>query len=171
MSHIERSADVDPRAKISSGVHIWHLAQIREDASIGRDCVIGRGAYIDHDVVVGSCCKIQNYALIYHPATIGDGVFIGPAVQILNDPYPRATEPDGSAKQWTALGVVVEDGASIGAGSILLPGVTIGAWSMIGAGSIVTHDVPAGGLYRGKPATETGTVCKLGHANCETHHG
>ena len=91
---------------------------MREDAVLGENCIVGRGAYIGTGVVMGDNCKVQNYALVYEPAHLGDGVFIGPAVVLTNDTYPRAINPDGtlkSAHDWEPVGVTIERGASIGA--------------------------------------------------------
>ncbi|MEI2642891.1 MAG: acyltransferase [Candidatus Nanopelagicales bacterium] len=129
--------DVDPRATIGEGTRIWHHVQVREGAVLGRDCIVGRGAYIGQDVVVGDNCKIQNYALVYDPARLGDGVFIGPAVVLTNDRYPRAVAPDGTLRDaagWDPVGVTIKDGASIGARSVCVAPVTIGAWAMVAAG-------------------------------------
>src|SRR3954447_2065906 len=140
------TADVDEKAAIGAGTTVWHLAQVREDATVGTDCVIGRGAYVGPGVVVGNNVKLQNYALVYEPARLADGVFIGPAVVLTNDTYPRAVNPDGSAKSahdWDPVGVTVERGASIGARAVCVAPVTVGAWSLVGAGSVVVRDVPA----------------------------
>ncbi|GAA1777131.1 acyltransferase [Nocardioides hankookensis] len=159
------SSDVDDRAVIGDGSSIWHLAQVREHARLGRDCVIGRGAYIGAGVIVGDNCKVQNHALVYEPARLGDGVFIGPAVVLTNDTYPRAITPDGALKtadDWEAVGVVVERGAAIGARSVCVAPVTIGAWSLVAAGSVVTQDVPAHALVAGVPARRIGWVGRDG---------
>src|SRR6478609_5723042 len=92
------SADVSPEAKIGAGSSIWHLAQVREDAVLGVNCIVGRGAYIGTGVRMGDNCKVQNYALVYEPAQLADGVFIGPAVVLTNDTYPRAITTDGALK-------------------------------------------------------------------------
>lgn len=159
------SADVAETAEIGDGSSIWHLAQIREDAILGENCVVGRGAYVGSGVSVGDNCKIQNYALVYEPARLGDGVFIGPAVVLTNDTYPRAVSPDGSAKRtedWEAVGVTIEDGAAIGARSVCVAPVTIGAWALVAAGSVVTTDVPAYALVAGVPARRIGWVGRAG---------
>ncbi|GAA4908240.1 acetyltransferase-like isoleucine patch superfamily enzyme [Stackebrandtia albiflava] len=153
--HVSATADVDDSATIGGGSRIWHLAQVRDAAVVGRDCVVGRGAYIGSGVVVGDNCKIQNYALVYEPARLGDGVFVGPAAVLTNDPYPRAVTPDGAPKtagDWTAAGVTVADGASIGARAVCLPGVRIGRFAVVGAGAVVTKDVPDFALVIGNPA-------------------
>ena len=160
------SAEVSPEATIGDGSSIWHLCQIRENAVLGAGCVVGRGAYIGSGVVMGDHCKVQNYALVYEPARLGDGVFIGPAVVLTNDTYPRAVNPDGSLKSgddWEAVGVVVEDGASIGARAVCVAPVTVGAWSMVAAGAVVTSDVPPHALVVGVPARQVGWVSRAGN--------
>ncbi len=162
---IADTADVDPRAQIADGTRIWHLAQIRENATIGSHCVIGRGAYIDQGVRIGDNCKIQNGALIYAPAMLGTGVFVGPGAILTNDLYPRAVNVDlspKSADDWEPDGVTVGDGASIGAGAIVRSGVDIGAWALVAAGAVVTSSVPAHGLVVGTPAKLVGWVGKSG---------
>ena len=152
---IHPTAEVSPQASIGEGTRIWHQAQIRERARIGEQCIIGKGVYIDLDVVIGSQVKVQNGASIYHGATIEDGVFIGPHACFTNDRLPRAITPDGQLKgdsDWEVGRTLVQRGASIGAGAILLPGVTVGTFAMVGAGAVVTHDVPAHGLVVGNPA-------------------
>ncbi len=158
------SADVDPRAEIGDGSTIWHLAQVREGARLGPGCIIGRGAYVDAGVVVGANTKIQNYALVYAPATLGAGVFIGPAAVLTNDVYPRSVDPDGALKggdDWDAAGVHVGEGAAVGARSVVVAGVKIGAWALVGAGAVVTKDVAPHALVVGVPAKRVGWV---GHA-------
>ncbi|WP_439591560.1 acyltransferase [Microbacterium sp.] len=171
MSHssdvrIVDTADVSPSAAIGAGSSIWHLAQVREDAVLGENCVIGRGAYIGTGVVMGDNCKVQNYALVYEPAKLGDGVFIGPAVVLTNDTYPRAINPDGtlkSAHDWEPVGVTIERGASIGARATCVAPVTIGEWATVAAGAVVVKDVPAHALVAGVPARRIGWVGRSGH--------
>lgn len=161
---IEPSADVDDRAVIGAGTRVWHLAQVREHARIGSECNIGRGAYLGPGVVVGDRCKIQNHALVYEPAVLEDGAFVGPAVVFTNDYLPRAVNPDGTLKDGDdrdAVGVTVRTGASIGARAVCVAPVTIGAWAMVGAGAVVTRDVPDHALVVGVPARRVGWV---GHA-------
>jgi acetyltransferase-like isoleucine patch superfamily enzyme len=132
---------------------------------LGANCVVGKGAYIDHDVRIGDNVKIQNGALIYYKAILEDGVFIGPNVCLTNDRYPRAISSDGKPKateDWEAGGVLVRFGASIGAGAIVLPDVTVGRWALVAAGALVTRDVPDQALVAGSPAKPLGYVCKCG---------
>ncbi|REE02761.1 acyltransferase [Citricoccus muralis] len=158
-------ADVSADAVIGAGTKIWHLAQVREKALLGPNCVVGRGAYIGTGVTVGENCKIQNHALVYEPAQLADGVFIGPAVVLTNDTYPRAINPDGtqkSASDWDAVGVSIGRGAAIGARAVCVAPLTIGAWALVAAGSVVTRDVPDHALVAGVPARRLGWVGKTG---------
>ncbi len=162
---IAPGADVDPTAKIGEGTSIWHLAQIRNEVVMGENCIVGRGAYVGTGVVMGDNCKLQNYALVYEPARLGNGVFIGPAVVLTNDHFPRAINPDGSLKSasdWDAVGVTIGDGASIGARAVCVAPVTIGAWSLVAAGSVVTKDVPPFALVAGVPAKRVRWVGRAG---------
>ncbi|MBN8423810.1 N-acetyltransferase [Microbacterium esteraromaticum] len=159
------SADVSSMASIGDGSSVWHLAQVRENARTGTHCIIGRGAYIGAGVVMGDNCKVQNYALVYEPARLADGVFIGPAVVLTNDTYPRAINADGSLKSaddWEPVGVAIERGASIGARATCVAPVTIGAWATVAAGAVVVKDVPAYGLVAGVPARRIGWVGESG---------
>lgn len=152
-------------ASVGEGSAVWHLAQIRESARLGTNCVIGRGAYVGAGVVLGDNCKVQNYALVYEPAQLGDGVFIGPAVVLTNDTHPRAVTPAGSPKSgadWEAVGVTIGDGAAIGARAVCVAPITIGAWALVAAGAVVTRDVPAHALVAGVPARRIGWVGRDG---------
>jgi UDP-2-acetamido-3-amino-2,3-dideoxy-glucuronate N-acetyltransferase len=158
-------ADVDEGAKVGRGTSIWHLAQVREGATLGENCNIGRGAYVGPGVTIGSNVKLQNYALVYEPAQLGDGVFIGPAAVLTNDEYPRSVTPDGRRKtndDWHAVGVVIGDGASIGARAVCVAPVTIGRWALVAAGAVVTKDVPDFALVVGVPARRVRWVGRAG---------
>ncbi len=166
MIRIHPTAEVSPRAVIGEGTSIWHQCQVREGAHLGEQCIIGKNVYIDFDVQIGSRVKIQNNCSVYHGATLEDGVFLGPHVVLTNDLYPRAINPDGTLKgndDWEVGPIRVCYGASIGARSVLLPGVTIGRFALVGAGSVVTRDVPDYGLVVGAPARLIGYVCACGH--------
>lgn len=162
---IVESADVSPDAAIGPGSSIWHLAQVREGVKMGENCIVGRGAYIGTGVEMGDNCKVQNYALVYEPAKLADGVFIGPAVVLTNDTYPRAINADGtlkSAHDWEPVGVTIERGAAIGARATCVAPVTIGAWATVAAGAVVVKDVPAYALMAGVPARRIGWVGESG---------
>jgi len=127
--------------------------------------------YVDSDVCIGDNVKIQNGASIYHGATLEDGVFVGPHACLTNDKLPRAITPDGRLKRdddWEVGRTLVQYGASIGAGAILVAGVTVGCWAMVGAGAVVTKDVVPYGLVVGNPARLIGFVCMCGHRLTET---
>ena len=162
---IAPTADIDPRASVGAGTRVWHLAQVREDAVVGRDCILGRGSYVGPGVIVGDNCKLQNYALVYEPAVLENGVFVGPAVVFTNDVFPRAVNPDGSLKSaddWHAVGVTVRTGASIGARAVCIAPVVIGRWALVAAGSVVRVDVPDYALVVGVPARRIGWVGEAG---------
>jgi acetyltransferase-like isoleucine patch superfamily enzyme len=164
---IHPTADVSPDASIGERTRIWHEAQVREGASVGADCIVGKGVYVDRDVVIGDRCKVQNRVSLYRGLTLEDGVYVGPHVTFANDKYPRAITPDGVLKgdgDWDLQPTLIREGASIGAGSVVLPGVTIGAWAMIAAGATVTRDVPDHGLVTGTPGRVVGYACKCGRS-------
>lgn len=160
------TAQIAPDAVIGDGTRIWHYVQVREGARIGRQCTLGKNAYVDFEVYIGDRVKIQNNALLYHGAIIEDGVFIGPQVCLTNDKRPRALNADGSLQQeddWETGRILVRRGAALGAGTIVVTGVTIGTYAMTGAGAVVTKDVPDYGLVVGNPARLLGYVCPSGH--------
>jgi acetyltransferase-like isoleucine patch superfamily enzyme len=162
---VASTADVDPRADVGSGTTVWHLAQIREDAQVGTGCIIGRGAYIGPGVVVGDNVKLQNYALVYEPARLEDGVFIGPGAVLANDTYPRSVDISGKLKRsddWHAEGVVVREGAAVGARAVIVAGRVVGRWALVAAGAVVTRDVPDFALVAGMPARRIGWVGRAG---------
>lgn len=165
MATIHPTAEVSPYATIGEGTRVWAQVQIRENAVIGTNCIIGRNSYIEFDVVVGNNVKIQNNASLYVGLTVEDGVFIGPHVIFTNDKLPRAINPDGSLKSasdWHVGKTLVKYGAAIGAGAVIVTGVTIGQWAMIGSGSVVTRDIPDFALAVGNPARVIGYVSPSG---------
>jgi len=162
---IHPSADVSEQAQIGDGTSVWHQCQVREGARIGRNCILSKGVYVDVGVELGDNVKVQNYVSIYDGVTIEDGVFCGPHCVFTNDKRPRAINPDGGLKgsdDWVLGRTRVKRGASVGANAVIVCGAKIGAWAMIGAGSVVTRDVPDHGLVWGNPARLRGFVCPCG---------
>lgn len=167
LAQIQASADVDDSAVVGSGTRVWELAQIRENARLGSDCVVGRGAYVGPGVIIGDNVKLQNYALVYEPARLENGVFVGPGAVLTNDVSPRSVDPTGRLKRpgdWQPRGVVVLEGASLGACCVIVAGCQIGRWALVGAGAVVTRDVPDFALVVGSPARRIGWV---GHAGIQ----
>lgn len=163
---IRPSANVHESAFLGEQVRVWDLACIRENAELGDRVIVGQLAYVGVGVKVDKDSKIQNGAQIYEPASIGQGVFIGPAVVLTNDLHPRAVTPDlrqKSASDWNQVGVTVLDGASIGAGAICVAPLLIGRWAMVAAGSVVVDDVPDYALVAGNPARQIGWVGRSGN--------
>jgi acetyltransferase-like isoleucine patch superfamily enzyme len=158
---IHPTAIVENEVSIGAGTKIWHYAHLRRGAVVGRECVIAKGVYIDAGVRVGSRVKIQNNASLYQGVEILDGVFIGPHVCFTNDKFPRAVNPDLSLKSssdWVVSTTRVDVGASLGANTTIIAGITIGTWSLVAAGSVVTKNVPPYALVQGNPARICGIV-------------
>jgi len=155
---IHRTAEVHPDAKIGDETKIWNNVQVRENAIIGSNCNLGKGVFIDAGVKIGNFVKIQNFVSIYYGVEVEDEVFIGPNATFTNDLYPRSSSPD-----WKILPTRLKYGCSIGANTTVVCGVTIGSFSMIGAGAVVTSDVLPHALMIGNPARLAGFVCKKGH--------
>jgi UDP-2-acetamido-3-amino-2,3-dideoxy-glucuronate N-acetyltransferase len=165
-ARVHATADLEPNVTVGARTSIWHRAQLRTGATIGAECVIGRDAFIDEGVSIGNRVKIQNQALVYHGVTVEDGVFIGPHVCFTNDLYPRAINRDGtlkSATDWQVTPTRIQYGASLGAASVIICGVTVGRFALIGAGAVVTRDVPPFALVLGNPARLAGYVCSSAH--------
>jgi acetyltransferase-like isoleucine patch superfamily enzyme len=164
-ARIHPTADLEADVSVGAGTSVWHRAQLRVGARIGAECVIGRDAFIDAGVTIGDRVKIQNGALIYHGVAIEDGVFIGPGAILTNDRYPRAITTTGAlvrAEDWVVSPVRLQSGCSIGAGAVVVAGTSIGRFATVGAGAVVTRDVPDHALVAGNPARRLGWVCACG---------
>lgn len=154
---IHPTATVEENVKIGNNSKIWHYAHIREYAEIGDDCVIGKDVYVDHHVKIGKGCKIENGVSIYYGVEIEDYVFLGPNVTTTNDCYPRAFP-----HKWEIVKTFIRRGAGIGAGSVIVCGVEIGKYALIGAGSVVTVNIQPYALCMGSPAKFESWICECG---------
>lgn len=150
-AHVSNTADIGAETKI------WINVQVRENAKIGASCILSKDVYIDHAVTIGNRCKIQNGVSVYNGVSIADDVFVGPNACFTNDKIPRAFNAD-----WSVTSTIVETGASIGANATIVCGVTIGAYAMVAAGSVVTKDVPPYTLVAGSPARPVAKIDKDG---------
>lgn len=147
---VHKTAIIDDETYIGVGTKIWAFSHISKGAIIGKNCVIGEGVHIGPNVKIGDNCKIQNHSLLYEGVTLEDNVFLGPNTVTTNDMYPKAQG------EWTRENfreTLFKKGCAIGANSTIICGVTIGENSLIGAGSVVTKDVPNNAKAYGNPCT------------------
>jgi len=156
---VHPTAVVDEGARLGEGTRVWHFCHVEGTAVIGSGCSIGQNAYVGSRTVIGDHCKLQNNVSIYEGVTLGNGVFCGPSCVFTNDLTPRALFPKGHENFVPTL---VEDGASIGANATIVCGHRIGRCAMVGAGAVVTSDVPSHALVLGVPARVRGYVCTCG---------
>lgn len=155
---VHESASVSPDAEIGHNVKIWINVQVRECARIGDNSILSKDVYVDHSVVIGSNCKVQNGVSVYHGVTLEDDVFVGPHACFTNDKVPRAFNQD-----WQVTETLVKRGASLGANSTIVCGVTISEYAMVAAGSVVTKDVSPYTLVAGNPARKIADIDKSGN--------
>ncbi|MDL2271602.1 N-acetyltransferase [Desulfovibrio sp. OttesenSCG-928-I05] len=155
---VHQSSYVDENVTIGAGTKIWHFCHIMPEARIGMNCTIGQNVCIGSGVSIGNGCKIQNNVSIYTGVTLEDDVFCGPSMVFTNVYNPRAHVP----RMDEARPTLVKRGASLGANCTIVCGVTIGAYAFVGAGSVVTRDVPEHALVYGNPARQHGRVCSCG---------
>jgi len=152
---------------IGEGTRIWAFAHVLAGASIGSNCNIGDHCYVESDVVIGDDVTVKNSVAVWEGVTLERGVFVGPSVVFTNDLLPRSprladAEKRYENKDWVAR-TRVEEGASIGAGAVVVAGNTIGAYALVAAGAVVTRDVPPFAVVVGNPARQRGWVCICGH--------
>lgn len=152
------NALVHPNAAIGEGTRIWAFANVLEGAAIGSHCNICDGCFLEKGAVVGNHVTLKNHVAVWDGVTLQDDVFVGASVIFINDRYPRSNRKDA----WTLEKTVVEKGATVGAGSTILCGLTIGRYAVVGAGSVVTKDVPPFNIVCGNPARFRGYACRCG---------
>jgi UDP-2-acetamido-3-amino-2,3-dideoxy-glucuronate N-acetyltransferase len=154
------SAIIDDGAKIGKNTKVWHFSHIMPNAVIGENCRLGQNVFIANNVTIGNNVKIQNNVSVYEGVELGDDVFCGPSVVFTNVKNPRSAFPRNTSSHYTET--VIKKGASLGANSTIVCGITIEEWAFVAAGAVVTKDVPRYALAAGVPAKRTGWVCKCG---------
>lgn len=156
---VHESSYVDDDVTIGAGTRIWHFCHIQKGAVIGENCSLGQNVNVSNNVRVGNGCKLQNNVSLYEGVDLEDYVFCGPSCVFTNDLTPRSKYPKGRAGYKKTL---LREGCSIGANATIVCGHTIGKWALIGAGAVVTDDVPDHALMLGVPARQAGWVCECG---------
>lgn len=152
------SAYIDEGAEIGDGTKIWHFCHIMPRSMIGKNCILGQNVFIAADTIIGDNVKIQNNVSVYTGVIMENDVFLGPSMVFTNVINPRSHIERKSEYQTT----LVKRGATIGANATILCGITIGEYAFIGAGSVITRDVPAHALTYGNPARIQGWMCQCG---------
>jgi UDP-2-acetamido-3-amino-2,3-dideoxy-glucuronate N-acetyltransferase len=159
MSCIHPSSVVDQGASIGEGTRIWHFCHVSSGAVIGENCVLGQNVFVANGVSLGKGVKVQNNVSLYTGVVCEDEVFLGPSMVFTNVINPRSFVERKSEFRQT----LVKRGASIGANATIVCGTTLGAYCLVGAGAVVTKDVPDYALVTGIPARQSGWVSRLGH--------
>ena len=157
--HSHQTAIIDEGARIGDNTRIWHFSHIMKDAVIGRDCILGQNVFIASGVVIGNGVKIQNNVSVYTGVTCEDDVFLGPSCVFTNIINPRSAVSRKDQFRETRI----RKGASIGANATIICGCTVGEYALIGAGSVVTKDVPPYALIAGNPGKQIGWVSEFGN--------
>jgi UDP-2-acetamido-3-amino-2,3-dideoxy-glucuronate N-acetyltransferase len=155
---IHPSAIVDAGAQLGAGTRVWHFSHVCAGARIGEGCSLGQGVYVGNDVVIGRNVKVQNNVSVYDAVTLEDDVFCGPSMVFTNVHNPRAAVVRKHAYRRT----LVRRGATLGANCTVVCGCTVGPWAFVGAGAVVTADVPAYALVVGVPARQVGWMSAHG---------
>jgi UDP-2-acetamido-3-amino-2,3-dideoxy-glucuronate N-acetyltransferase len=158
-TYIHHTAVIDSNCIIGTGSKIWHFSHLMSGCRIGNHCNIGQNVFIASGVIIGNGVKIQNNVSVYTGVTCEDDVFLGPSCVFTNVINPRAFIEKKNEYRST----LVRKGATIGANATIVCGLTIGEYAMVGAGAVVTHDVPSYTLWTGNPARQTGIIDKQGN--------
>lgn len=158
---VHESSYVDDNVSIGRGTKIWHFSHIQTGSVIGKNCSIGQNVNIANNVIIGNNVKIQNNVSVYEGVELEDYVFCGPSMVFTNIKLPRSEFPQKGSEYY--LKTLVKKSASIGANATIVCGVTIGEYAVIGAGAVVTKDVPPYALVVGNPARIVGKVDKNGN--------
>lgn len=161
---VHESSYVDDNVEIGEGTAIWHFSHVLPNVRIGRNCRIGQNVVIGPRVVIGDNVKIQNNVSVYPGVTLEDDVFCGPSMVFTNVHTPRSAFPRNRPEDF--LPTLVRRGASIGANATIICGNTIGEHALVGAGSVVTKDIPPYALVYGNPAVQKGWACECGVVLC-----
>ena len=154
------SAYVDENVEIGEGTKIWHFSHVQSGARIGTNCVLGQNVNVGSNVVIGNFVKIQNNVSVYEGVILEDYVFCGPSMVFTNIVDPRSKYPQAGSKYY--IKTLVKEGASLGANSTIVCGHTIGKFAFIGAGAVVTKDIPDYALVIGNPARHVGWLSEAG---------
>ena len=157
-AEVHVSAIVDDSATIGAGTKIWHFCHVMAGARVGSCCVLGQNVFVASQVVIGDGCRIQNNVSLYDGVVLEEEVFVGPSCVFTNVRNPRAS----ISRRGEYLPTTVKRGATLGANATVVAGVTIGAWSFVGAGCVVVTDVPTHALVVGNPARAIGWVSRAG---------
>ena len=161
---VHKTAEIQEGAKIGQGTKIWHNSQVLKGAEIGENCVIGHNCFINSKVRIGKGVKMQSNTDVWDFIELEDYVFVGPSVVFTNDLNPRAKYPKKEFPEYGKwLPIFVKKGVSIGANATIVCGTTIGKWAFIGAGAVVTKDIPDYALVVGTPAKIIGWICECGN--------
>ncbi len=158
--YVDKHAVVDENVEIGEGTKIWHFSHVQSGAKIGKYCVLGQNVNVGNNVVIGNYVKIQNNVSVYEGVTLEDYVFCGPSMVFTNIKDPRSKYPQVGSKYY--IKTLVKEGASLGANSTIVCGITIGKFAFIGAGAVVTKNVPDFALVVGNPARIVGWVSEAG---------
>lgn len=158
--YAHESAYIDEPCEIGEGTKIWHFSHVQKNAKIGKNCVFGQNVNVANNVSIGNNCKVQNNVSIYEGVTLEDYVFCGPSMVFTNILDPKCKYPQVGAQYYVKT--LVKEGASIGANATIVCGITVGKHCLVGAGAVVTKDVPDYALVVGSPAKVIGWVSEAG---------